>query len=85
LVASALYAVVAPLSALSGDLRRAPLLVAGAALTVVGLLSMALLRQHAWAFLPSVVLGVAGAAVGGILLLSSFEANRVAASSWSSR
>ena len=79
LVAAALYAVVAALSAFTGDLRRMPLLVAGAALVVVGLLSMALLRPHAWAFLPSVVLGVAAAAVGGILLATAFDPNRVVA------
>ena len=79
LVAAALYAVVAALSAFTGDLRRLPLLVAGAALVAVGLISMALLRPHAWAFLPTVVLGVAGAAVGGILLGTTFDPNRVVA------
>ena len=79
LVAAALYAVVAVLSAFTGDPRRMPLLVAGAALVVVGLLSMALLRPHAWAFLPSVVLGVAAAVVGGILLSTTFDPNRVVA------
>ncbi len=77
LVAASLYAVVASLSALSGDPRELPLLVAGGALTLVGLLSMALVRQHAWAFLPCVVVGVAGAVVGGILLFSAFDPNRV--------
>jgi len=78
-VAAALYAVVAGLSAGTGDVRRMPLLIAGVVLVVVGLLSMALLPPHAWAFLPSVVLGVAAAAVGGILLGSGLDPNRVVA------
>ena len=79
LVAAGLFAVVAALSAFTGDLRRMPLLVAGIALVVVGSASMALLRPHAWAFLPAVALGVAAAAVGGILLSTTFDPNRVVA------
>lgn len=79
LVAAGLYAVVAAFSATSGDLRALPLVVAGAALVVVGLASMGLLRQHAWAFLPEVVLGVAAAAAGSIALLTTLDPNKVVA------
>jgi type VII secretion integral membrane protein EccD len=79
LIGSAVYAVVAALSAVSGDVRKLPLVVAGVALAVVGGLSMALLRDHAWAFLPGVVVGLAAAATGGVLLASTFDANKVIA------
>ena len=79
LVAAAVYAVVAALSAVSGDVRRLPLVVAGVVLAVVGGLSMALLRDHAWAFLPDVVVGLAAAAIGGILLTTSFDPDKVIA------
>ena len=79
LIGSAVYAVVAALSAVSGDVRELPLVVAGIALAVVGGLSMALLRDHAWAFLPGVVLGLAAAATGGVLLASTFDPNKVIA------
>ncbi len=79
LVAAGLYAVVAAFSAVTGDLRHLPLLAAGAALVVVGLASMGLLRQHAWAFLPEIVLGVAAAAAGSIALLTTLDPNRIVA------
>src|SRR6478609_6589502 len=79
LIGSAVYAVVAALSAVAGDVRERPLVVAGIALAVVGGLSMALLRDHAWAFLPGVVLGLAAAATGGVLLASTFDPNKVIA------
>ncbi len=79
LIGSAVYAVVAALSAVSGDVRKLPLVVAGVALAVVGGLSMALLRDHAWAFLPGVVVGLAAAATGGVLLASTFDPNKVVA------
>ncbi|MEO7234213.1 MAG: type VII secretion integral membrane protein EccD [Lapillicoccus sp.] len=79
LVAAALFAVVAALSAVTGDPRKLALVVAGGVLVVVGLVSMALLRQHSWAFLPEVVLGVAAAAAGGMALLTSIDPDRVVA------
>lgn len=79
LVGSAVYAVVAALSAVPGDGRELPLVVAGVALAVVGGLSMALLRDHAWAFLPAVVVGLAAAATGAVLLASTFDPNKVIA------
>ena len=79
LVGAGVYAVVAALSAVSGDVRALPLVVAGLALATVGGLSMALLRDHAWAFLPGVVVGFAAAATGGVLLTTSFDPDKVIA------
>lgn len=79
LVGAAVYAVVGALSAVSGDVRELPLVAAGVVLAAVGGISMALLREHAWAFLPGVVVGLAAAATGGILLTTTFDANKVVA------
>ncbi len=79
LVASSVYAVVAALSAFPGDIRRTPLLVAGLAFALVGAISMGLLRDHAWAFLPGLVVGLSASAIGSILLVSTFDANNVIA------
>ncbi len=78
LVGAGLYAVAAGLgvgAAGSGP----PVLAAGLGLAVVGGASMLLLPARRWAFLPFLVLGFAGAAIGAVLMGTSLGAGRVVA------
>lgn len=79
LLAAALFAVVGVLSSVQGDPFQLPLLGAGIALVVVGGVSMGVARGRGWAFMPVLVLGFAGAAIGGITVANAFEPARVVA------
>lgn len=79
LLAAALFAVVGVLSSVQGDPFQLPLLVAGIALVVVGAVSMGVAPGRGWAFMPVLVLGFAGAGIGGITVANAFEPARVVA------
>ncbi len=79
LVAACLYAVAAGLSAVDGDVFRGRLVAAGLGLAAVGAATMLLLRGRAWAFLPTLVLGLGGAATGAVLLTTGLGPGRVVA------
>lgn len=79
LLGSGLYAVAAGFTATSGDVFELPLVAAGLALAVVGVVSMLLLSRRSWVFIPFLVLGLLAAGVGVIHLLTDLDAPDVVA------
>lgn len=67
---AAAYAVVGAFAGVAGPWWQAPLLAAGLALLLTGLVATAVVGRRGWVFLPAFVLGAAGAALGGILLVT---------------
>jgi type VII secretion integral membrane protein EccD len=67
------YGAVGAYAALSGEPLTLPLVGAGLAMAALGVVATFVLPTRGWTFLPAVVLGAVGAAVGGALSLTRID------------